>query len=170
MGIQLDNHLRRGHPIVFGLIILFGLIEVAISAWLIAEFNEHHNNTGAAEQTQVRFILFTSAWTVIFSAQTAFLFWVSSPKLELLTGMLAHGIFLFLSWIFWVAGAAAFTQKFGGGLNCKTQDTFVYCNQLNALEGFAWVEALLFTFALVVVLSRGIISSRRGDGIHAQLV
>jgi len=48
---------------------------------------------------------------------------------------------LFLSWIVWLAAAAALTQTLGGGINCGAQTylRFVYCSQLNALEGFAWL-------------------------------
>jgi hypothetical protein len=70
----------------------------------------------------------------------------------------------------WTATAAGVTEMLGGGLNCKTQDFFVYCNQLNALEGFAWLEWLLVTFAIIVVLVRGIAASRRGDGYRGALV
>lgn len=52
----------------------------------------------------------------------------------------SHFHSLGFTWIMWTAAAAAITEMLGGGLNCKLQDTFVYCNQLNALEAFAWVE------------------------------
>jgi hypothetical protein len=70
----------------------------------------------------------------------------------------------------WTAAAASITEMLGGGLNCKAQDAYVYCNQLNALEGFAWLEWLLVTFAIVVVLIRGIVAARRGDGYRGGLV
>jgi uncharacterized membrane protein len=70
----------------------------------------------------------------------------------------------------WTASAAAVTEMLGGGLNCKTQDAYIYCNQLNALEGFAWVEWLLVTFAIIIVLWRGIKAARRGDGYMGSLV
>lgn len=48
---------------------------------------------------------------------------------------------LSLTWIFWTAGAASITAALGGGLNCsKIKEDIVYCNQLNALEGFAWLS------------------------------
>lgn len=64
---------------------------------------------------------------------------------------------------------------------------FVYCGQLNALEGFAWViwcvllihvhhffvhvlARLLVTFAILVVLIRGILAARRGDGMRGSLM
>jgi hypothetical protein len=67
------------------------------------------------------------------------------------------------------------------------QGVFVYCGQLNALEGFAWViwyvlliyvyhffvdilARILVTFAILVVLIRGIIAARRGDGMRGPLI
>ena len=65
---------------------------------------------------------------------------------------------MFLTWVFWLAGAAAITDTLGGGLNCgcvvfaifphvrrsnrdmTSRDAVTYCGQLNALEAFAWVE------------------------------
>jgi hypothetical protein len=70
----------------------------------------------------------------------------------------------------WTATAAAVTQMLAGGLNCTAQDAYVYCNQLNALEAFAWLEWLLATFAVIVVLLRGIAAARRGDGYRGALV
>lgn len=69
----------------------------------------------------------------------------------------------------------------------STQSVFVYCGQLNALEGFAWViwyvssmslhcflvyilARILVTFAILVVLIRGIFASRRGDGMRGPLI
>lgn len=46
---------------------------------------------------------------------------------------------LFLMWILWLAAAAAITQILGGALNCYIQTYVVYCSQLNALQGFAWL-------------------------------
>ncbi|KAJ7684383.1 hypothetical protein DFH06DRAFT_1027258 [Mycena polygramma] len=165
----MDAHVRRGHPITFGLIILFGLIELALSAWLTSRFNMLHNERSLSERDRVRFALFTSIWTVVFSGLMLVLFWHSSDG-SILTSVLAHLVFLGFTWIMWTAAAAAVTEMLGGGLNCKLQDSYVYCNQLNALEGFAWLEWLLVTFAIIVVLVRGIAAARRGDGYRGSLV
>ncbi|KAJ6457057.1 hypothetical protein C8R47DRAFT_174573 [Mycena vitilis] len=165
----MDAHVRRGHPITFGLIILFGLIELALSAWLTSRFNMLHNERSLSERDRVRFALFTSIWTVVFSGLMLVLFWHSSDG-SILTSVVAHFVFLGFTWIMWTAAAAAVTEMLGGGLNCKLQDSYVYCNQLNALEGFAWLEWLLVTFAIIVVLIRGISAARRGDGYRGSLV
>nr|GAT58094.1 predicted protein [Mycena chlorophos] len=131
-----DNHVRRGHPVTFGLIILFGIIELSLSAWLVSKFNKHHNYSSFTERDRVRFTLFASIWTVVFSALMLILF-AHSATGSVLTSVLAHLVFL---------------------------DAFVYCNQLNALEAFAWLEWIMVTFAIIVVLIRGISAARRGDG------
>jgi hypothetical protein len=167
---DIDSHIRRGHPIVFGVIILCALIELSISAWLTARFASNHNEHSATELDRTHFILFTACWTVFFSLFYMVLFQHSASTGSVLTSVASHAIFLVLTWIGWVAGAAAVTQMIGGGLNCATQDTFVYCNQLNAMMAFAWIVAVLVTFALVFVLVRGISAARRGDGYRGQLV
>ncbi|KAK7063476.1 hypothetical protein R3P38DRAFT_2818694 [Favolaschia claudopus] len=165
----MDTHMRRGHPITLGLMIFFGIIELSLSAWLTSQFNKHNNNRTTDERDRVRFTLFASTWTIAFSALFLMLF-AHSPNGSMLTSVLSHLVFLGLTWIAWTAAAAAVTQMLGGGLNCKTQDVFVYCDQLNALEAFAWVEWLLVTFAILVVMIRGITSARRGDGVRGHLV
>ncbi|KAJ8082155.1 hypothetical protein PM082_008002 [Marasmius tenuissimus] len=165
----LENYIRRGHPIIFGLLILFGIVELAISAWLTARFDKRHDYLDGTERDRVRYILFASTWTVALSALLSLVFW-HSPTGSMLTSALAHLIFLGLTWIIWTAGAAAVTAMLGGGLNCNTQTAFNYCGQLNALEAFAWIEWLLTTIALIVILIRAISVARRGDGYRGSLV
>ncbi|KAJ7236092.1 hypothetical protein B0H12DRAFT_1204545 [Mycena haematopus] len=169
-----ETHIRRGHPITFGLIIFFGIVELTTFSarpfrLVNVAFNKFHNEQTIDERDRVRFTLFASIWTVVFSALFLILF-MHSPNGSMLTSVLAHLVFLAFTWIIWTAAAAAITQMLGGGLNCKLQDVFVYCDQLNALEAFAWIEWLLVTFAILVVIVRGITSSRRGDGYRGHLV
>jgi len=162
-----NDHVKRGHPIVFGLIIFFSMIELAISAWLVSHFNKHRNYTDRSENDRTRFLLFASIWTLFFSVGYTVLFWIAPSSV--LASVASHGIVLFFTWLFWTAGAAAITAELGGGLNCSTQNTFVYCGQLNALEGFAWVIWVLVTFAIIVVFIRGVTAARRGDGFRGPL-
>jgi len=166
--MAIDKHIKRGHPITFGLIILFGIFELSLSAWLTARFADRHDESNGSERDRVHFVLFTSAWTVILSVFYSILFYHS--KTGILVSVASHLVFLLFTWILWTASAASVTQLLGGGLNCSTQKEFVYCSQLNALEGFAWVEWGLITFAVFFVLIRGIIAARRGDGYRGSLV
>ncbi|KAI0756153.1 hypothetical protein C8Q80DRAFT_1091589 [Daedaleopsis nitida] len=165
--VEFDRHVRRGHPIIFGFIILFSIIELADSAWLVSRYNLFHNFPSFAVRDRARFLLFTSCWTIFFSLFYLALF-LHSPTGGFMTSVASHAIFLVLTWILWTAGAAAITAALGGGLNCS--DAHQYCGQLNALEAFAWIVWIFVTFALIVVLFRGISASRRGDGYRGSLV
>jgi hypothetical protein len=57
------------------------------------------------------------------------------------------------SWVFWLSGAAAYTQSIGGGIRCGHRH-FVYCHQMVAVEAFAWIEWILYCawFAWIMFL------------------
>ncbi|KDQ14585.1 hypothetical protein BOTBODRAFT_110017 [Botryobasidium botryosum FD-172 SS1] len=160
--------IRRGHPILFGLICFFGIVEGCLATWLAVHFGRHHNWYSIAVRDRTYFITFVSWWTVLFSAFFTILF-LHSPTGSVFTSIGAHLVFLALTWIFWTAAAASITAANGGGFNC-TSPQIVYCNQLNALEGFAWAEWILTTIAFFVVLFLGIRSVRRGSGYRGHLV
>ena len=165
----LDIHIRRGHPITFGLLVFFGIIEGSIATWLTHQYNKHHNYLNVGVRDRTRLILVASWWTVLFSAILLGLFMRSATSA--LTSVLVHLIFRGITWILWTAGAAAITASLGGGINCSTvQERITYCNQLNALEGFAWVEWVLTTFAIFVVIFCAVRSARRGEGTKGPLV
>ncbi|KAI0789435.1 hypothetical protein C8Q75DRAFT_765639 [Abortiporus biennis] len=163
-----DDHVRRGHPIVFGLIIGFAIIELSISAWLTARFNQHHNYPSTSVRDKTRYLLFASIWTIFFSL-FYFVLFLHSPSSSVMTSVASHLIFLFVTWVFWLAGAAAITAALSGGLDCGHPGV-VYCGQQNALEAFAWIEWILVFFALVFVIFRGVSAQRRGDGIRGGLI
>ncbi|KAF7347137.1 MARVEL domain-containing protein [Mycena venus] len=163
-----ETHMRRGHPITFGLLIFFGIIELSIAAWLTSQFNKFNNEQFVGERDRVRYTLFASIWTVVFSALFLILF-AHSPNGSMLTSVLAHLVYLTLTWIIWTAAAAAITDVLGGGLDCSL-GIYTYCHQLDALEAFAWVEWILVTFAIIVVIICAIVSARRGNGVRGHLV
>lgn len=65
---------------------------------------------------------------------------------------------LAITWVLWLAAAAAITQTLGGSLNCSHETFFIYCGQLNALEGFAW----LIWFVLFLCWFRNILTLHKG--------
>ncbi|CAE7167816.1 unnamed protein product [Rhizoctonia solani] len=165
----LSTHVRRGHPIVFGLLIFFGIIDGAIAAWLTHRYKERHDWINVSVRDRVYLLLFTAWWTVLFSAIILALFMRSASSR--FASILVHLAFLGITWVFWTAGAASLTASLGGGINCsRVAEQIVYCNQLNALMGFAWVEWALTTIAIFVVIICAIRSARRGDGTRGALV
>ncbi|EIM83190.1 uncharacterized protein STEHIDRAFT_141044 [Stereum hirsutum FP-91666 SS1] len=164
-----DNHVRRGHTAIFTLLLVFAIIELAISAWLTSRFNAHHDFPSLAIRDRTRYVLFCCAFTIFFGFLFELLFLHSASSGSVMTSVASHfGVWL-LAWILWTAAAASVTAGLGGGLNCSGAH-IVYCGQLNALEAFAWVEWILVTIIVVAVLVLGIGSLRRGDGYRGQLV
>lgn len=178
---------------------------MCIAAWITAKYNANHNSPNSGLRARVRYILFVSIWTIVTCSIYLSLFITMAGSM--LTSVASHFVLyvfpyptfviafslicfsLLVTWIFWLAAAAAFTESVGGSLNCSVQTKFVYCGQLNALEGFAWLiwfvfsllpsilvlltaifYRVLLTFMLIFVLIRGIIVARRGDGVAGPMV
>lgn len=78
------------------------------------------------------------------------------------TSIAGHGIWLLLTWIFWLAGAGAMASILGG--NCSDK-SYYYCNSLRALEAFGWIGWVLLTLMLIVVGAIGGGAFRGGRGL-----
>ncbi|KAF8273856.1 hypothetical protein EI94DRAFT_1563114 [Lactarius quietus] len=142
------------------------ILQLSISAWLTSRYNSHHNFLSTTERDRVRFLLFCSIWTTLLSP--IFPVVLSLESLEVLSSVAAHLVFLFVSWVFWLSGAAAITQSLNGGLNCG--DHIIYCGQLNALEAFAWIEWVFLTFGFVFVIVLAVRAGQRGQGYREPVV
>ncbi|PVF96599.1 hypothetical protein CPB86DRAFT_786818 [Serendipita vermifera] len=156
---------------MFGFLILFGIIEGSVTTWLIVQFNRYHSYPSVSIRDRIGFLVFTSWWTIFFSSTYLLLFVHSASTGSALTSVASHLVFLGLTWILWTAGTGSLTSALGGGINCTTiRRNVVYCNQLNAAEGFAWVEWLLTTILLAIACYCGVRAFRRGEGLGGQLV
>ncbi|CAA7270866.1 unnamed protein product [Cyclocybe aegerita] len=146
----LDNVIREGHPSehhppsILDILILFSIIELAISAWLTSQYNSHHNFSSGTLRARVTYTLFVSVWTIVLSSAFLGLFLVRAGNV--LVSVMGHFVFLFVTWILWLAASAALTDTLGGTINCATQSVFVHCGQLNALLVFAWLICFGYWF------------------------
>ncbi|KAF9449984.1 hypothetical protein P691DRAFT_508254 [Macrolepiota fuliginosa MF-IS2] len=166
MGV--DSVVRRSYPIFFAFVFCFSVITLAISGWLVARFNSHHNYRSKGERDRVRYFLFVSSWTVLLLPFLMTLFMIARNSIG--ASVLSHVVFLFVTWVFWLTASAALTEALGGGLNCSTNTLFRYCGQLNALVAFGWINWVFLSFALFVALLLGIRTIKRGDGYGGSLV
>lgn len=195
---QTRSHLWRGHradvfsshtplsSVIFGLIILFGAVEVALSTWLV-NWYDNRSYPSHSYRDRIRFTCFVSWWTLVFAI--AYLVFYQIAATSIISSVASHAGWLFLTWIFWTAAAASVTAMLGGGLDCGRD--YVNCSQLNALEGaphllrivssylelisllfalaFAWILWILFTVATVSVIGLAFRSYRRGDKFSGSL-
>jgi len=118
-----DSLLRRSYFIFFGVIVVIAVIELAISAWLTARYASRHNFLSTTERDRVHFLLFCSVWSTVLSPIFPVL--LTQELALFVTGIAAHTIFVFISWVFWLSGAAAITASLGGGLDCNFHFVFL---------------------------------------------
>lgn len=161
-----SSYLKPGYFFFFVVILVIAIIELSISAWLTSRYNSRHDFLSTTERGRVRFLLFCSVWTTFLSPIFPVLLFLGG--LEILASVAAHLVFLFVSWMFWLSGAAAITQSLGGGLDCDHH--LVYCRQLNALEAFAWIEWVFLTLGLVFVIVVAVRAGQRGQGYRGPVV
>jgi len=161
-----ETVLRRSYFAFFVVVVIIAIIELSISAWLTARYNDHHNFLSTSERDRVRFLLFCSVWSTFLSPILPVL--VLLEWAQFMAGLAAHVIFIFLSWVFWLSGAAAITESLGGGLNCD--HGFIYCGQLNALEAFAWIEWVVLTVGIVYVFVIAVRANQRGEGYNGPVL
>ncbi|RSH79358.1 uncharacterized protein EHS24_001400 [Apiotrichum porosum] len=163
-----DQHIQRGHPILFGLLLFFALIEGCITAWLVASYNNNDSYPSPSIRDRLKFLVFVSWWTVFFSAVYIASFFMAA--MSVIASTASHAVFLILTWIFWLAGIASFTSAIGGTLHCGAQHALVYCSQLSAAEAFGWMSFIVVTVMLVFILLLGGVALRGGQRLSDGLV
>ncbi|PBK76353.1 hypothetical protein ARMSODRAFT_875890, partial [Armillaria solidipes] len=141
--------------VIFGLLILFGIITHSISAWLTSQFNKlHGHQNGVSQRDRVRYVLFTST----YSTHSTWFYSCIPPQdqCSLASRLTSYCIChmrhfhipahqdtpgLFLTWFIWIAASAAVNQINARRKSRRTQDVF---SQLNALEAACWIEWCVF--------------------------
>ncbi|CAO1627826.1 unnamed protein product [Parajaminaea phylloscopi] len=162
--VDLSSHIRRGHPISFGILVFCSLVVAIISSVLSHDYSANHeqgpNIHSNGLSAKVHFLVFTGWWTFLFAIAYLALFLTGIGGV--VTSIAGHGIWLFLTWIFWLAGSAALAD--GLGSSCSDKG-YYYCNSLRALEAFSWISWVLVTFMLGVVAAIGGGAFRGGRGL-----
>jgi len=160
---MMADSLRRGYFTFFIVLVVIAIIVLAISAWLTARYDSNYPFT--TERDRVHFLLFCSIWTTLLSPIFPTLLLLGLA--EVLTTIAAHVVFLFLSWVFWLSGAAAITASLDGVSTCRL---FLFCSHLSALEAFAWIEWVVLTVGLTCTVVVALRAVHRGQGYNAPLL
>ncbi|BGP54705.1 hypothetical protein JCM8202_003212 [Rhodotorula sphaerocarpa] len=167
MSSNVDAHVKRGHIISFSLLTVFSCIAWIIAAALVSYWNGSSSYPSGSEGVRIRFLLFVGLWTFIFSLVYIVGFLVAASSF--IFSIASHVVFLFITWVFWLSGTAAFASSLGGSLDCSYY-TGPYCTQQNALEAFGWICFILTTFMLVGAIMVGAKSARSGNGFGGSLI
>lgn len=85
------------------------------------------------------------------------------------TSIAGHGIWLFFTWLFFLAGAGAITDALDGGRFSCGDVEIPYCNSLKALMAFSWIAWIQLTLMLGVLAVIGGSAFRGGRSVKEGL-
>ncbi|KAK0517969.1 hypothetical protein OC834_004725 [Tilletia horrida] len=157
-----SDHVRRGHPISFILLAFWAFIIAVIASALTSDYHKNPLNGDQTIKDRVHFMVFTGWWTFVFSIAYLLLFLRGIGGV--VTSIAGHGIWLFLTWVFMIAGSAALADWTPAG-SCAAP----YCNSLKALQAFGWIATIQITAMLVVIGVIGGGAFRGGRGLKEGL-
>lgn len=141
--------IRFGHPAAFILFAGVSFVVAVIASTLVTKYNSgQHNPPSMGINNDVRFLVFTGWWGFAGAVVYTALFLTS--KGGVVTSIAGHAVYLFLTWIFFLAGSAALTDSLKGGVNCS-HNSIEFCNSLEALIAFGFIGWVLLTLMLVAV-------------------
>ncbi|EGF97909.1 uncharacterized protein MELLADRAFT_113979 [Melampsora larici-populina 98AG31] len=169
-----DNAVKKAHPIAFSFIILFSFIEFLITTILISNYNSDNSYYSDSLRDRLKFLLFTSIWSLVFTS--IYLFGIFKLPTNFLFSLASHAGFLFITWIFWLSGAAALSDTLSG-LSCG--DLFLsdvrinvgirYCHSLKAVQAFAWIEWITLSFVLAYIALIASRAVKAGTGLKSPM-
>lgn len=151
---------------MFGLLIFFAFVEMIQVAVLVASGNRHGYDT-ASLRDRLRFLLFVSLWTIILGGAYLAGFLVAAGSF--LFSIASHTVFIVLTWIFWLVGAAALTGTLSGHVS-GGDASYAHPNQLNSAEAFSWIPFVLSTILLIGIISAAVRSARSGNGFGGAVI
>ncbi|KAH9457694.1 hypothetical protein MJO28_004751 [Puccinia striiformis f. sp. tritici] len=144
------------HVAIFSLVIIGCLAEIVTSGILVGDFTKLPDYSAIA--TRTRYLLFCGLWTFLFS--TIYVVGLSTAPDHLLFSVASHLIWLGVTIVLFVSGAAALTTEIKG-------QHFPHQQRLEILQGFAWADSILLGLALLLILGIGI---GRRNGLSGNLL
>jgi len=170
-----SNSLNRViHPALYGLTLVFVVIEFLITAILVSDYNRNFYPSRSIRH-RIRFLLFTSCWSLLLLP--VYIFANLRAAGQTISSIGSNLAFVLITWIFWLAGAAAWTDALGGTLHCG--DIFLnnqtinlsipYCHSLRAVQAFAWMITITITVALGYVITVATRSRKTQTGLSGPM-
>ncbi|KAJ6575144.1 hypothetical protein B0H19DRAFT_1127378 [Mycena capillaripes] len=133
------------HPFLFTMMILSGVAELGLTAFLVNAGNTHGTWPSPRYHALLLFILFNAAWTVLFAV--AYMLWLVDGEKHLLANVASSIFWLTITVTLWGVAAGVLHNTRTGG-NCPTSPTISRCRQSLTVEALAWTEFGISTLTL----------------------
>lgn len=84
-----------------------------------------------------------------------------------LSSIASHAVWVFITWVFWLAGSASLSNKVGN-MSCGASDSDAVqdCHSLKAIVAFGWIGWVELTLLLAVICFLAFKAFRGGRGVH----
>jgi hypothetical protein len=128
-----------------------------MASWLVLQYNSNHNYPSIETRTGARLLLsvlspslvlcpllltlpttphrFTSTWTSLTAGAYTLLFLHPAWSKHPVASVGAQAIWVFITWIFWVAGASIVNKTVTSLVDEKVCGSVAYCAQIRGLFG-----------------------------------
>ncbi|KAJ7092758.1 hypothetical protein C8R44DRAFT_646760 [Mycena epipterygia] len=139
------------HPFLFTMMILAGVAELGLTAFLVNAGNTHGTWPSSRYHSMLLFMLFNARftvqaiWTVVFAV--AYMLWLLDGARHLLANIASSIFWLSVTVVLWGVSAGIFHTTRTGG-NCPTSPPISRCRQSLTVEALAWTECAVSTVAL----------------------
>ncbi|POW01202.1 hypothetical protein PSHT_12672 [Puccinia striiformis] len=150
------------HVAIFSLVIIGCLAEIVTSGILVGDFTKLPDYSAIA--TRTRYLLFCGLWTFLFS--TIYVVGLSTAPDHLLFSVASHLIWLGVTIVLFVSGAAALTTEIKGQ-HFPPSTTARNATRFVTSQRFAWADSILLGLALLLILGIGI---GRRNGLSGNLL
>jgi len=129
-----------------------GLAEIALATWLLLQYRFNHNYPNVTTRTGVRFVLFCAYWTTLTAGAYTLLFLHPVWSKRAVSSIGAQAIWIFLTWLFWITGAAIVNSGLPSLFARGHCAGLVYCAQIQALFALSVLEILTLTAGMVTLI------------------
>ncbi|EKM78962.1 hypothetical protein AGABI1DRAFT_75535 [Agaricus bisporus var. burnettii JB137-S8] len=144
--------LQRFAPLFYILLVLTSLAELAISTWLVIQYNYQDNYPNLAALLAVRVLLFTSCWTIITASVASFLFIHPDWSRQPISSIGSQALWIFITWILWILSAGLLNAAVPSLLVKRSCANIVYCGQIRSLFALGVIQSLLLSCGMFVLM------------------
>ncbi|KAJ7786344.1 hypothetical protein B0H16DRAFT_1657679 [Mycena metata] len=133
------------HPFLFTMMILSGVAELGLTAFLVNAGNTHGTWPSPRYHSLLIFMLFNATWTVVFAV--AYMLWLLDGAKHFLANIASSIFWLSVTVVLWGVSAGIFHFTRTGG-HCPTSPPISRCMQSLTVEALAWTELAFAAAAL----------------------
>jgi len=144
--------LQRYAPWVYVFLVFTSLAEISLGSWLLIQYRFYRNYPNVEAYTGIKLLLFSACWTTLTAGAYTLLFLHPTWSKQPISSVGAQAIWVFLTWVLWVAGAGIVNTALPSLLVKGSCDGLVYCGQIQTVVALSVLEILTLTGGMATMM------------------